>query len=96
MLIQLKKLEIINEGYGKTSVNLNKVFINPTHIISVTDYDGITEFLLKEGKVDYQDNRYSLLRLSVANRIEEIIVLGDSEEVYSRVQGPSGKVLLND
>lgn len=96
MLVQLKKLEIINEGYGKTSINLNKVFINPSHIISVVDYDGVTEFLLNEGKVEYQNDKYSLLRLSVANKIEEMIVLGTSEEVFTRLQKPSGKSLLNE
>ena len=96
MLIQLKKLEIINEGYGRTSVNLSKVFINPAHIVSVVDYDGIREVVLNEGKVEYENNKYSLLRLTIANKVEEMIVLGTSEEVFSRVQKPSGKSLLNE
>ena len=49
MLVQLKKLNIINEGYNRTSISLDKVYINPSHIISVIDYDGAREFLLREG-----------------------------------------------
>lgn len=95
MLVQLKKLNIINEGYNKTSVSLDKVYINPVHILSIRDYDGAREFLLREGNLGNEDDRFSLLRLTTANTIEEMIVLGTSEQVFAQIQSDSSKELLN-
>lgn len=95
MLLQLRKVNILNEGYGKTSVSLEKVYINPSHIISVRDYEGIKQFLLNEGQVDAPTDNYSLIKLSIANAVEEMIVLGASEEIYSRLKKSPTKELLN-
>ena len=95
MLVQLKKLNIIDEGYNRTSISLDKVYINPSHIISVIDYDGAREFLLREGNLTNSEDRFSLLKLSTANKVEEIIVLGTSEQVYNQIQSHPGRELLN-
>ena len=95
MLFQLKKLNILNEGYGKTSISIENVYINPAHIISVRDYQGINSFLLKEGKEEYQTGKYSLVTLNIANTVEEMIVVGTSKQIYSGLQNSSGKELLD-
>ena len=95
MLVQLKKLNIVNEGFNRTSVSLDKVYINPSHIVSIRDYEGAREFLLREGNLSSENDRFSLLRISVANKVEEIIVLGTSEQVLSQIQKGPKKDLLN-
>ncbi len=95
MLLQLKKINILNEGYGKTSVSLEKVYINPSHIISVRDYEGLRQFLLSEGAEEMSSENYSLIKLSIANTVEEMIVLGASEDIYSRLQKRPPRELLN-
>lgn len=95
MLIQLQKLNIINEGFGKTNITLNKIYLNPTHIISVVDYNGAQEFLLREGNQEYKGKSFSLLRFATASKVEEMIVLGKSEQIYSKINPAGKKDLLN-
>lgn len=95
MLVQLKKLNIINEGFNKTSITLDKVYVNPSHIISIIDYEGAREFLLREGSLGNKSDRFSLVRISMANKVEEMIVLGTSEQVFSQIQTRPKKDLLN-
>tara|TARA_B100000282_G_C31678117_1_gene465395 strand:+ start:564 stop:860 length:297 start_codon:yes stop_codon:yes gene_type:complete len=92
MLIQLQKLNIINEGYGKTSVSVEDIYINPTCIVSVKNYQGIKSFLIKE-EITYPSTEedFSLIKLSVGPTVEEIIVSGSSEEIYAKLQNKSGK-----
>ena len=96
MLIQFEKLNIINEGFGKTNIILNKIYLNPSHIISVVDYHGAQEFLIREGKSDYKNKSFSLLKLANASKVEEVIVLGKSHEIFSKINPPTKKGLLNE
>ena len=95
MFLQLKKVNIISEGHRRSSVSFEKVYVNPSHIISVRDYEGIKQFLLNEGITNLEGSKYSLLRIVAAHSTEEMIVLGDSEEIYARLQKTTGKDLLN-
>ena len=95
MLLQLKKINILNEGYGKTTFSLEKVYVNPSHIISVRDYEGIKQFLIKEGAEHMSSDNYSLVKINIANDVEEMIVLGASEEIYSRLQSKTNRQVLN-
>lgn len=94
MLVELKKLNIINEGY-KRVVSLDRIYVNPSHIISVRDYSNANEFLLREGEQVYSDNRFSLLRISTGSTVEDLIVLGTSEEIYRQVRKTPKKEILN-
>ncbi len=76
-------------------ISFDKVYVNPAHIISVRDYEGVNEFLLSEGNAEARVDKYSLLKLSMANKVEEMIVLGTSEEIFSKVQLKGSKDLLN-
>lgn len=94
MLVELKKLNIINEGY-KRVVSLDRIYVNPSHIISVRDYDNANDFLLQEGMHNYANNKFSLVRMSNVSTVEEVIVLGSSEDIYNSIQKPSSRELLN-
>ncbi len=92
MLVELQKLKIENNGYNR-SVSFNRIYVNVDHVVSIADCTSINDFLLSEGHVD---KKYSLLNLSVGNKIEEIIVVGTSEEVYGRLNKFSKTRLLHD
>jgi hypothetical protein len=82
MLVELRKLIITNNGYNR-EVSINKIFINTDHIVSIVDYDGAKSFLLSEGMVDYSEKDFSLIKVSNGNKVEEIIAIGTSEQVFN-------------
>ena len=41
VLVQLSKINIVSEGNNRISITSDKVYVNPAHIISVRDYEGI-------------------------------------------------------
>jgi len=94
MLVELKKLSIINKGYNRV-ISLDKFYVNSNSILSLSDYDGAKEFLLKESPDNYSTKSYSILKFTEGTNIEEIIVLGTAEELFKTING-TGKVLLND
>ena len=92
MLVEINKLEIINEGY-KRNISISKVFVNPSHIISIRDYDGINKFLISENASKYVNKKYSLIKVNNVNGTEEIIALGTSEQIQLSLTNT--KKLLN-
>ena len=93
MLVELKKLNIVNEGYRR-SIFLDRIFVNPSHIISIRDYDGAKDFLISENN-KYADRRFSLVKMNNVNGVEEIIALGSSQELHESFGKKKEKVLLN-
>lgn len=92
MIFPVKRLIIENDGY-KREVFLKAIYINSTKIISVTDYDGLTSFLLRE-KSELQDKSFSLIKLE--NVPEDIIALGSASQIYAAIREHlKGKELLN-
>jgi hypothetical protein len=95
MLVELSKLNIVNEGY-KRGVSLDKIYVNPSHVISIRDYTGANQFLLSEGISKYTDESFSLVKMNNIKGAEEVIVLGTSKEIYEAFNSASGgKGLLN-
>ena len=93
MLFPVKRLIIENTGY-KRDISLKTIYINSSNVVSITDYDGVTEFLLRESS-DLQDKPFSLIRLN--NVVDDIIALGSAQQIFSIVREPrSGKQILND
>ena len=95
MLIEVKKLNIINEGHRR-KIFLESIFINPAHVISVRDYSGARDFLISEGSDHMAEKRYSLIKLNNVNGIEEIIALGSSKDLSTSFKTSEGKRILND
>jgi hypothetical protein len=95
MLIELKKLNITNEGYHRAA-SLNKIFVNPAHVISIRDYALAGDFLLQEGITQYSQKLFSLVKMNNIKGVEEVIVLGSSQEIYEAFNPtPTEKNLLN-
>ena len=93
MLFPVKRLMIENTGY-KRDISLKTIYINSSSVISITDYDGVTEFLLRENS-NLQDKSFSLIRLN--NIADDIIVLGSAQQIFSIVkEATDGRQLLND
>ena len=96
MLVELKKLNIINEGY-KRDISFDRIYVNSNSIISITNYDGIKDFLIREHRDTLAKNNYSLVKINEGNKVEEIIALGDAGTLYADIKsGFSGKRILND
>tara|TARA_B100000427_G_C15518304_1_gene599176 strand:- start:1730 stop:2017 length:288 start_codon:yes stop_codon:yes gene_type:complete len=95
MLIEIKKLNIINEGHTR-KISLDRVFVNSKHVISIRDYHGAREFLLSEGSDSFAQQNYSLVKINNISGPEEIIALGTSEQLFSKFNKNDGKRLLND
>ena len=92
MIFPVKRLIIENDGY-KRNISLKTIYINSTKIVSVTDYDGITSFLLRENS-EFQDKSFSLINLDDA--AEDVIALGSASQIYSTLREHlTGKELLN-
>ncbi|MBL97479.1 MAG: hypothetical protein CMF52_06640 [Legionellales bacterium] len=94
MLVELKKLNIINEGY-KRNISLDRVYVNSDHVVSITDYRGVKDFLLSEDNHNYSGNSFSLLKISNFNKLEEIIILGSAEEIFNKLNSQSKSKILN-
>lgn len=95
MLIKLKTLVVENHGY-KREVTSKDVYVNTSHIISISDHHGIQDLLLTEDLSDPGDN-FCVVRISTGNTTKEYITFGTSSSLYSEIQNKShGKALLND
>ena len=93
MLFPVKRLIIENTGY-KRDISLKTIYINSSSIISVIDYDGAAEFLLRENS-HLQDKSFSLITLN--STTEDIIALGSAQQIFSLIREERvGKHLLHD
>ena len=95
MLVELKKLNVLNEGYSR-KVFLDKIFINADHVISIRDYSAASDFLLSEGLDLYKSSEFSLLKLNNGSSIEEMIILGSSGEIFKLFSKQGDRLLLNE
>lgn len=95
MLVEIKALNVENEGY-KRVITLDRMYINSNSVVSIADYEGADNFLLRE-ESNYSNERFSLIKLNEGGRIREIIAFGTAEQLYSSFNNSStGKRLLND
>ena len=88
MLLKLKKVNIENTGY-KRKIQIENVFVNPAHIISVRDYRAINEFLLMEGSEEFSKETFSLVKLNKVTGVEEVIALGSSKKILEKLEDQS-------
>ncbi len=95
MLVEIKKLNILNDGYNR-KVFIDKMYVNVNHIISIYDYNQVKDFLLLEQAQIAEKDNFSLLKIVTAGDIEEIIALGSSEDLFSSFSKTTKKVLLNE
>lgn len=96
MLVELKKLNIINDGYVR-KISIDNIYINSSHIISIKDYNEVREFLITEGHTSAGEREYSIIKVMSGDKTEEIITLGTSSEIFSSIQNSvkNQKRLLN-
>ena len=93
MLVEVRKLNIVNDGYNR-KVSSHKIYINSDNIISISDYDGVKNFLISESAEKYKSQDFSLIRFKHGEKIEDIIVFGTASEVYSSIsKSPTGGIL---
>ena len=94
MLVKIKKLLIENDGYRR-NVSLQDIYVNSGNIISISDYHGAENFLLRENSKLSKES-FSLIRLEEGNKTQDIIAFGSAEQIYSSLGKNNGKQVLND
>mgnify|MGYP001269550457 CR=1 FL=1 len=95
MLVEVKTLKVENEGYRRT-ISLDKIYVNSNNIVSIVDYEGASNFLLRENS-QYSNESFSLIKINEGGRVRDLIAFGSAEQLFSSFSGnPSGKRLLND
>ena len=95
MLVKLKTLVVENHGY-KRQTSSKEVYVNTSHIVSISDYDAIEEFLLTEN-LNQAGDKFCLVKISEGNGTKEYITFGTSQSLYSKIyENSQGRKLLND
>ena len=95
MLLKLKQLVIENEGYKRNILPKN-IYINSDTIISIVDYFGADNFLISESS-KFSKDKFSLIKVSQGNSVQDIIAFGSAEKIYSQINDSCNKKrILND
>tara|TARA_B100001175_G_C19061342_1_gene426771 strand:+ start:145 stop:432 length:288 start_codon:yes stop_codon:yes gene_type:complete len=95
VLVEVKTLKVENEGY-KRRISLDRIYVNSNNIVSIVDYEGASNFLLRENS-QYSGESFSLIKLNEGGHVRDLIVFGSAEQLYSSLSGnATGKRLLND
>ena len=94
MLVEVKTLKIENQGY-KRQISLDKMYVNTNSVVSIVDYEGASDFLLRE-QAKFYGEKFSLIKVNEGGSINNIIVLGSSEQLFSKFSSAvSGNSILN-
>ncbi|MHA2401943.1 MAG: hypothetical protein ACXADH_03045 [Candidatus Kariarchaeaceae archaeon] len=82
MLIKMMQLNVDFRGSG---VGVTEIYVNPNHIVSVTD-SGYSDRLLQEVShlVEF-DAKFSKLILNEGGKSKSIVVIGTPQEIYSQI-----------
>lgn len=95
MLIEIKRLLIENDGY-KRNVSLQRMYINSSSIVSISDYQGASSFLLRESPGLAKES-FSLVKVNHGGQTEDIIAFGTADQLYTSIGKSSpGRRLLSD
>ena len=95
MLVEIKRLLIESDGYNR-NISLQRMYINSTSIVSISDYQGAQNFLLQENS-RFATDSFSLVKLNEGGRTEDIIAFGSAEQIYNSIGNiKTGKRILND
>jgi len=95
MLVEIKRLLIENDGY-KRNVSLQRMYINTSSVVSISDYYGVKSFLLQE-KSSLSDDSFSLIKINEGGHSQDIIAQGTSEQLFTKLnKNLQGKRILND
>ena len=84
----LIKMMEVRRGLTGGAVVLNEIYINSSHIVSVTDDIQSNQHLVREaGNIGLIDGtQFSKVVISEGSSTRSIIVVGSSSEVYNKVK----------
>jgi len=89
-LIQIKKLD--------SNFELSTVFINPNHIIYLSE-ERIYKSYLREGKMNlglHKETVFTKVKINEGNKTTELIVVGEPNAVQAKMFNTKAKMLLRD
>ena len=90
-LIQIKKL-------GEESFRLSAIYINPQHIVSLSE-DGMYRDYLTEGKIKIGLNKatvFTKVKLHEGDKTSDVVVVGEPNEIQSKLFKSKARMLLRD
>lgn len=84
----LIKMMEVRRGLTGGAVVLNEIYINSSHIVSVTDDIQSNQHLVREaGNIGLIDGtQFSKVVISEGSSTRSIIVVGSSSEVYNKIK----------
>ena len=88
-------IEIITIFQTNQNWFLNKVFINPSHIVSVSESVSYNK-LLREGKIDLpldSNVTFSKIKMNPATGYDQFIVVGSPSSIMERVNKNTKQLL---
>ena len=92
MLVKIKKLQVDSDGHNR-NISLKTMYVNTANIISISDHESVTEFLLNEGLTTSSD-RFSLIKINQGDKVEDIIAHGSSEFIHASINKSASLDLL--
>ena len=99
MLVKFKQLVIESSGWNREVIS-KEIFINPSSVISVADYEALSAALMSENMIS-EDESFSLVKINQGNSSSEVILFGSAHLIAEMISSSSGdqstsKRLLND
>lgn len=92
-------VELIEIKYNyERKYTLSRIYVNPLHIVSLSE-DSRTQRALSEGKMNLdlsQDAKFTKLVLNESRSINEMIVVGDPEQIHEKIYSSKKRMLLRD
>ena len=88
-------IELITIFHANQNWYLNKVFVNPNHMVSVSDAVDYNK-LLKEGKIDLAFDRnvsFSKVKMNPTTGYDEFIVVGTPSSIMEKMNKNTKQLL---
>ena len=89
MLVELLKVEVINATEPHKSVKIDRIMINPAHVISIIE-DNLQYHQLKESLMEagvHKDLSISEVTVSNGSQVQKMSVLGTPRSIRERLNG---------
>tara|TARA_B100000424_G_C22699892_1_gene381784 strand:+ start:315 stop:593 length:279 start_codon:yes stop_codon:yes gene_type:complete len=84
----LVKFIQVNKGIVGTQTSLREVYLNPMHIISVTDDNHANQNLISEAvHLGLESNvRFSRVTIHEGNTTNSLIIIGTPHEIFKKIK----------
>lgn len=89
MLVELLKVEVVDAHDAHKSVKINRIMVNPSHVISIIEdnlqYHHLKESLMKAGV--HHDLSISEVKVYNGAQVQTLLILGTPRSLKERLNG---------